>query len=327
MALGMVQGLRCPSCGGPVPVEEGRTLTRCGGCEVSLVVEGMEGHPRYYVPNEIEAPEAYAILAKWWRQWGHAFDLRRRAELEEAFLVYLPFWRVRTKIMGWVFGEKKHKSKNGEHWVHQEKEILMRGDLTVPACAIQEFGVRSVDLQGDEVRPLDLEAMERDGMVFQAVFPADQAVRDAESMMEHEVEKRHGLDRISYQNVKTVSQRVSLVYYPLWVMRYRYAGRTYQAMVDGEGRKVIYGRAPGNDLYRACLLVGSMALGNFLLTTAGALMLSSGVRNAGELLGFLILGCVGMMYWGFHQYRHGGEVLTDEANPQRWMEMLQGFGV
>ncbi len=325
MSLRLVQGLRCPCCGGPVPVEEGRTLTRCGGCETSLVVEGMEGHPRYFVPNGIQSSEAHEILARWWRKWGHAADLRRRAVLEEAFLVYLPFWRVQSKIMGWVFGQEKQRTKNGTRYVNREKEILMRGDLTLPACAIQEFGVRSVCLVGDEIRPLDLEALEREGMVFQPVFPADQAVRDAEAMMEHQVEQRHKLEKVSYKNVQTVAQRVCLIYYPLWVMRYRYGGRTYQVMIDGEGRKVLYGRAPGNDLYRAGLLVGCMALGNFVLTTVGAFIFSVGGRGGGEVLAFLALGCMGMMYWGFHQYRNGGEVLTDEAAPQDWTEILQGF--
>jgi len=306
-------------------VEEGRPLARCGGCEASLVVEGMEGHPRYYVPNLVQRSEAHEILSKWWRKWGHAADLRRRAVLEEAFLVYLPFWRVSAKILGWVFGQEKVRTKHGSRYVDREREILLREDLTVPACVIQEFGVRRVCLVGDEIRPLDLEAMEREGMVFQPVFPATKAVRDAEAMMESRVQGSHRLEQITYRNVKTVAQRVSLVYYPLWVMRYRYGGRTYQVVIDGEGRKVLHGRAPGNDLCRAGLLVGFMALANFALTTVGALSLSAGGGVNGPLLGLLLLPCLGFMYWGFALYRNGGEVTTGETREQNVVEILLGI--
>ncbi len=323
MSLRLVQGLRCPSCGGPVSVEEGRTLARCGGCGVSLLVEGMEGHPRYYVPNLINKSEAHQILAKWWRKWGHAADLRRRAVLEDAFLVYLPFWRVQSKVMGWVFGQQEEPSKKGKRLVNREKEILLTGDFTAPACAIQEFGIRSVCLVGDEIRPLDLESMEREGMVFQPVFPADEAVHRAEERMERQVAGSHRLDVITYENVKTVAQRVCLLYYPLWVMRYRYGERTYQVLIDGEGRKVLSGRAPGNDLVRACLLVGCMGLGNFALTTVGAC--PYGTEGGGQYVWVLLLPCLGLMYWGFEMYRNGGEVTTGEMRKRGAVEAFLGI--
>ena len=43
-----------------------------------------------------------------------------------------------------------------------------------------------------------------------------------------------------------------MVYYPLWVVRYSFQNRTYQVIVDGEDEsRVCYGKAPGNNLYRA----------------------------------------------------------------------------
>ena len=58
---------------------------------------------------------------------------------------------------------------------------------------------------------------------------------------------------------------LALVYYPLWVARYHYRHRSYQVVVDGYNGRVLYGKAPGNTLYRALMLVAGTAPGHLLV--------------------------------------------------------------
>ena len=68
--------------------------------------------------------------------------------------------------------------------------------------------------------------------------------------------KAANLDRIGQVFVRLTGWQESLVYYPLWVLRYSYRGRSFQVVVDGFSGEVLYGKAPGSVFYRAAVLVG-----------------------------------------------------------------------
>nr|MBP7227492.1 hypothetical protein [Longilinea sp.] len=65
--------------------------------------------------------------------------------------------------------------------------------------------------------------------------------------------------------------------------------------------------APGNVLYRAAALVGGMAVGAFTAIDIPALVLQLSSDSEDSPFGFalvaLLIG-VGMMYWGWHTFRH-----------------------
>src|SRR5690606_41752721 len=63
-----------------------------------------------------------------------------------------------------------------------------------------------------------------------------------------------------------------------WVLRYLYRGRAFQVVVDGYSGKVLYGKAPGNTIYRAAVLVASMAVGALLARSKSTRLNSSHVK-------------------------------------------------
>jgi len=109
-------------------------------------------------------------------------------------------------------------------------------------------------------------------------------------------------------------EKLSVVYYPLWVARYQFRQRSYQVVVDGVQNRVLYGKAPGNLLFRAAMLVGGMAVGNFLLVhgTVFALNVLSEMKSSDDdSFWFLLvppavgaLSCV----FGYRKFRYGEEV-------------------
>ncbi len=61
-----------------------------------------------------------------------------------------------------------------------------------------------------------------------------------------EIKKDIHLDHTEQQFVRLTNTRLGLVYYPLWVLRYLYRGRSFQVVVDGFNGEVLYGKAPGS---------------------------------------------------------------------------------
>jgi hypothetical protein len=89
------------------------------------------------------------------------------------------------------------------------------------------------------------------------------------------------------------------------VLRYLYRGRSFQVVVDGYSGKVLYGKAPGNILFRAAVLVAGMALGAIMAIDVPALILSGNSdSSAGAALALFLLG-LGIMGAAYRAFRRG----------------------
>jgi hypothetical protein len=266
------------------------------------------------VLNTLEREQARDVVRQWFRR-GIRKDpaLKKEARYQEAFLAWFPFVRARLDVVGWVLGIREKKVKRGNTWktVREpvEREIERAVDLTMPAADMAEFGVHRIDLAGDEVQPLDDELLRSRGMVFR---PSRSLEETAAELSEREIARiqlANRLDRVTFSWLASIRRRVALVYYPLWVVRYGFRGRTYQVLIDAEDGSLAYGKAPGNHFYRAFSLVGACAaacfVGTTLLQNAGSFLRS---ENGLMGLGMIGLAMAGIVYWGYSQFRHGGVV-------------------
>lgn len=310
----VLTGLTCASCGGTVDVQEGRTNVECRYCGTPQAVVGDRGVARVMVLNRLERNHASDTVRRWLNK-GIRKDpaLKKEAKVEEAFLAWFPFVRARLDAIGWILGIKTRREKRGNRWVTEkrpvEHAIEREADFTMPAADMAEFGVHRVDLSGDEVLPLDDDLLRSRGMVFRPSRSLEEIGDRLRERALSQAEQNHRLDRTSFSWLASVRRRVALVYYPLWVIRYGFRGKTYQVLVDAEDGSLAYGKAPGNHLWRAFCLVASCAGASFIGTTF--------LQHADVLLrsddGLKVLGVVGLMlaglvYWGYRQFRHGGVV-------------------
>ncbi len=111
-----------------------------------------------------------------------------------------------------------------------------------------------------------------------------------------------------------------MVYFPLWVARYEYRQRQYQVVIDGRQGRILYGKAPGNILYRAAMLVLGMAAGNFLLingTIIAGIVASGGDNDSIALVLLPVILGIGLMVAGYHRFRHGEEVEYRQKSAQK----------
>ncbi len=269
-----LQGLSCPRCGGMVPIPEGQTIVICPYCEMRSIVQGENGIRRHQIEQRIARPQAEEAFRRFLRSSPSiAANAARDAQINEVFLVHLPFWTAWGRALGWVFGEKEVGSGDDKHYEPREVRIAEEMSWNNAACDVGEFGVRALDLTGRELRPFKPADLHQTGMVFEPVGSSKNSLDSARQDFKQRVSSQANLDRVSQTFVRIVNPRLGLVYAPLWVIRYLYRGRVFQVVIDAYSGDVVYGKAPGNTAFRAAVLVGGMLGGSVLTVTVPGLAL------------------------------------------------------
>lgn len=320
-----LSGVGCPNCGGAIEWSIGTTVASCRHCNTKHAVVEGRGIFQSMVLDRVDRDQAETSLRRWWSDgWTKHRALPREAALEEAFLAFFPFVRTRFNMVGWHAGmQRVRRSNNQTTLEHTNLPTVETHDETEPAAEMAEFGVRRVDLTGDQIVPCREEILVRRGMVFRPRVAADERLRAAMQTAVETARANKKLERVDFAWVEAVAPRVSVVYYPLWVFRYRFHGRIYQALIDAEDGRLWVGKAPGNDLFRAFAIVAGSAGACFLGTTFlqhPDIFLSSDDDGALGLLVAIGAALAGMVYWGWRAFRRGGLVeegpgFTANANP------------
>jgi hypothetical protein len=316
LAEKILKGITCPSCGGEQDLREGVKIFNCKYCGSLLVTSGVDGPIKYYVPNNIQRNIAIQNAFNWLgKGLNKARGLKANSKVDDAFLTYIPYWRVRADVIGWVFGKEKKTRTVGNttetYYEDVEKKILRTFDRTYPACDIAELGVQQVQLAGDTMMPVNFEQLQSEGMLFNIVSSEREVTDHAESEFIQEALDSAKVDRITFQHHDLVRPDVNIVYYPMWVVRYAFQGRTYQVVVAGDNGTICYGKAPGNNLYRAVVGIFGAALGSFLVTFFGIFEIISSNNSAKAALAvyiFALIFGITSMTWSYRKFRYGGEV-------------------
>lgn len=306
-----VQGLTCPKCGGIVPIPEGVVIVRCPYCELRSVVRGEHGLRRYQVPLRVDRQTvANAVNGFLGSNMAIAMDARGKARISEMFVAYLPFWAAWARAMGWVFGEREVGSGDSKRYEPREVRIAEDMSWNGAACDVGEFGVGQVPISDQQLEPYNPDALHRAGLVFEPVGSTTDADGAAKNTFQEAIRSKAGLSRISQAFTRMVRARLGLVYFPLWIARYLYRGRAYQVVVDGYTGKVLYGKAPGNTLYRAAILVGGMAAGALVsidipwFIVASTSSSSKGDNSIGFAIAAFLAG-IAMMWGAYRAFRYG----------------------
>ena len=304
-----LKGLNCPRCGGTVPIPEGQAIVICPFCDLRSIVRGDAGIRRYQVPVRVDREQAEACLRKFLGgNIAISGAARREAVLTEVILVHLPFWAIWGRALGWVFGKKKVGSGKDSHYEPREVKVVQELTWNTAACEVGEFGVTQVNLSGRPLEPFQADALHHSGMVFEPTGSSLEALEQARQEFNNSVRSKASLDQVSQAFVRIVRQRRGLVYYPLWMVRYTFRGRSFQIAVDGFSGEVLYGKAPGNLLYRAAVLVGGIALGAFLSVDVAYLALTSSSDSEDSAFGFAIgafVAGIAASIFSYRSYRYG----------------------
>lgn len=314
------QGLICPNCAGVVPVAEGVRIVQCPYCSLYSLVQGERGIRRWQVARRIDRAAAEKSMRGFLSGMRKARDLSRAAKVEEIILVYLPFWRVEATVAGWLFGrvrKDKDETRPDEHYVF---ESMNWNDAAVD---VTEFGVHRIVVSRDDLLPFDSQALHAEAMVFEPSESRTDALEEARGHFLYRSRAQANQTKTHYENIQLLRPEFSLVYFPVWLIRYSYRNRVYQVVVDAIHGKVMYGKAPGSVLFRAAALVAGLAIGNLILingTILTGLAMSDSDDGIGAVIVPIIIGAILILY-GYRQFRYGEEV---EDKPKEFQKAATG---
>jgi uncharacterized Zn finger protein (UPF0148 family) len=279
--------------------------------DLALTPAESTGVRRYQVQMNIDRDAAIAVFQKFVSgKVQVARDCGRTAQVSEVFLVHLPFWTVWGRGLAYAFGQQQVGSGDNKRYEPREKRTARELTWNGPACEVGEFGVRQVKLDGRVLQPFNADELHRSGMVFEPVGSPQVALESAENDFRETLKNDTNMSRVEQLFVRLARPRLGLVYYPLWVVRYRYRGRAFQVVVDAYAGEVLFGKAPGSVAYRAAVLVGGMALGSLLIVDGPALLVQmsdSSDKGDGILWGilFMLMLGAGMLWRSYSIFRKG----------------------
>ena len=269
----------------------------------------------------IPGAEAAEITRKWFSSgFKKAGDLAKRAVIKEKLLTYIPFWRKKGIVMGTVAGQIERKdSENKTYFVDKTYFVEKNLDVNTAACKISEFGVRSVNLEGDDILPFDINKTDKEGVTFEISGTEKDIEENFQTEREqYKREQESKLDKLQYKRWYSYGRKNDIIYYPLWVIKYQYREKLYQVVIDGEDKRILSGRAPGSILFRAIsftittfislngLILGARYLyDNYITTTKNSNM------GFGLIAGLIIV-AIFIFVIGFKHLRYGGEIIIGE---------------
>lgn len=319
-------GLLCPRCQSVIPIPEGVRVVQCPSCEMRSYVQGDKGTRRWQVARKVEREQALTEVQRFFSGLNRASDLKRKADIKEVFLVYLPYWRVRAHLAGWIFGRVK-SGKDSTKPV--EVEIFEEMHWNDAATDVSEFGVHQVSIPHNELAPYDSDALHAEAMVFEPTESFSDAEDEARQYFEQQARSRRTLKNRYFEKYHLLRRQLGIIYYPLWVARYEYRQRNYQVVVDGATNRVLYGKAPGNILYRSAALVAAMAVGNFILVNgtylaAQALLFADDSDDAALLVLLPIVIGLAIVIAGYRAFRYGEEIEQTDKTARKALKQKEG---
>jgi len=316
--------IACPACKAAVGVTDIDRVVTCTFCKARSLVETDGFVQELWVEPACDRDQARRALQR--SLTGRAFppELLARSTPHSATLYLVPFHELRARRLGTM--------ELGDHLRPRQGEALIRGTVAPaaretrvifgdvhrvePAVDLAGWALEHVALMSAQERarlkpvPFDGRAAAARGVVRQPTRSADRVLTELAT----DSRSASVVDRTVF-----AERRVRRIYYPVWRLRYRFAGRIYGAVVDGVTGEVISVRAPQNDGTRikwliATAMVISLFFGQitrwFWLAATWGMDIETNLGMAAVILyGFFFMVVVLFAAAGWHQFRYPGEVV------------------
>ena len=247
------RGLACTRCGGALLPGSDPEQLRCRYCDTDHLLRADDDVSAVAPAGRISGRRAHRALMEALREGGSP-----SASVRERDLVWLPFWQVEAKLVGWqVYQELREAGRalrgpDGEEIApatprerRRVEELVARDlDLTLPACDTRSWGLLGIADRIDHLRlrPFSLERESRRATVCSVVVPRDAARRRALQLRSGGLVPR-GATGVK-QRVSLVRVRMRIVYYPVWKLRFTALGEPGEADVDGITGRLLRGDVP-----------------------------------------------------------------------------------
>lgn len=280
----------------------------CPYCSSTLFIEGDKGVTTIAFRNKMAKQGAVDASRRWWSRGWKARDLKRVGKISEVYPIYLPFWRATTRVAGWICGYEIRRHTDSKGRVHEQKvpkEVMILNDYRFSEIAADpgDLGIRSLKNFSGETSFADFDMIP----TFEATTSRDDAVSHARAEALSRARSSARIPRVTMERLHILPRRLSMVYYPVWVVRYDYRDRTYLTTVDGVTGHMLSGRAPGDPLFQSLAITAGSSVGGLL--AAGGILLSD---VAAELMIVGLAAGAIVLYLTYRFFRHGSEIVEGD---------------
>jgi len=314
-----VRHISCPSCGGTLASVEGRRTGRCPSCGGMNLVE-IENHvPKYYIEPELDLKAAKLAARRRLRYDKLAPDILKKARFYDAGLYYIPLYQMSAQRVGKLVTREIKRQYDVSREEERANVLLRDIHHQAPAVRLGEWGVENIDLgklrQIKPVKPFDRSKLEKDAHVFDSTIPPESAGIG-----------RAAVSDIAGDDTRLLRKRLSMVYCPVWLVKYTYRNRLYKLVIDAVTGNVLYGRAPARDAERIPVMLAALAFLTLPIARYARLFLVGDLNETARGVIFLsvpvgIITLLGVFFLAFawNQFRYSGELVWrgDEPSVER----------
>ena len=281
---------QCKDCGATVALSEKQTSGRCAFCDSDVILEKPPNPnvitPETLIPFKGDKAAAVRVFRGWLAGlWFRPSNLKRMAYLEDIKGVYCPFWTFDAQAESRWWAESGYHytvtesctDSNGEPATREVQytrwepswgehrffydDVLICASRGVPEAQVRALEPFNTTTQLVSYRPEYLsgwlaeeyavepqEGWQRGrGEMEQREYRACDSAVPGDEHRDLRVATR--LDQVTWKHVLL----------PVWIAAYRYGGRTYRFMINGETGKVV-GEAPLSWAKIVALLVAIAAV-------------------------------------------------------------------
>ncbi|MGN0318557.1 MAG: hypothetical protein ACI4E1_11570 [Lachnospira sp.] len=282
----------CQSCGAELVADEYTSATFCSFCGNPTLVEDRlsgEFQPETIIPFKINREQAVDMYRKWVKKGPLTpSELKRASTIEKISGVYVPFWlysyAARTQME--AKAERVRTTRKGDTEYVYTDHFHIHRDISadferIPADASKQMP----DDDMDKLEPYDYSAMVPFSMPYLSGFLSERYnfTPDEIESRAHTRADRYitnlARDTITgYSSVTVLSNHIDMnsrgseySLLPVWNLSYRYKGKNYQFMINGQTGKIVAERPIS--IAKAFAYGAAICAGTFLITMIGGLLL------------------------------------------------------
>lgn len=312
--------LQCQNCGALTAVPPGDLSHKCPFCASTQVIQRRapqdQLRPRFLIPLQVDPDTCRANVREWLgSSWMTPGSLRRIARVAEFTAVYIPYWTFDAGSSADWRAQVAHTKQRRTYSASQKRWVTRTttewkwesGHVEVFFDDLVVAGTDKLSrLLLERLQKFDLgELVEYDpgylaGVQAQAY---DVQLESAWKIARHQMRERTKAacrSQATSGQMRNFSMQLDFrdeswryILLPIYVATYRYEGKTYQVMVNGQ-TGIVAGQQPV-DWTKVGLAVGALVAPGLLLGLIGFLLLFVGGIGAPVLAVALVLLVIGVV--------------------------------